>query len=161
MSLVIPASVSSPQDVTALSLEVQSYAKWYSQYANAAKLKATYKEPQPDITPIASELIRDWAKQSPLSGESLDQLIKELAEKTKLSPVMTITLAAPATSEVKKALVSWCRENINPDILITFRFSSSLLGGMVVRSGSHIFDWSFRRVILNERHKFREIVSRV
>lgn len=161
MSLILPSSVSSTQDVTALSLEVQTYAKWYSQYANAAKMKVAYKEPQPDITPVASELIREWGKQNPLTPASLDQLIKELAHKTKSAPIMTITLAAPATSDVKSALVSWARENINPDVLITFRFNSTILGGMVVRVGSRIFDWSFRRAILNERQKFREIISRV
>lgn len=161
MSLVLPASVSSTQDVTALGLEVQEYAKWYSQYANAAKRKIVYKEPQPEVTPVASELIREWGKQSPLSQDTLDQLVKELNSKTKSAPTMTITLAAPATSDVKKALVAWARENINPDVLITFRFNSTLLGGMVVRSGSRIFDWSFRRAILNERQKFREIISRV
>lgn len=161
MSLVLPASISSTQDVTALGLEVQEYAKWYSQYANAAKRKIAYKEPQPEVTPVASELIREWGKQSPLSQERLDQLVKELNSKTKSAPTMTITLAAPATSDVKKALVAWARKNINPDVLITFRFNSTLLGGMVVRSGSRIFDWSFRRAILNERQKFREIISRV
>lgn len=161
MSLALPASVSSAQDVTALCLEVQQYAKWYSQYANAAKRSIAYKEPQPDITPIASEIIRQWGKESALSQDSLDQLVKELANKTKSAPTMTITLAAPATSDVKKALVGWARESINPDILITFRFNSTLLGGMVVRAGSQIFDWSFRRVILNERQKLREIISRV
>lgn len=161
MTLVLPASISSTQDVTALGLEVQSYAKWYLQYANAAKLKVAYKEPQPDITPVAAELIREWGKQNPLSADSLDQLIKELAHKSKSAPTMTITLAAPATSDVKATLVGWARENINPDVLITFRFNSTILGGMVVRVGSHIFDWSFRRAILNERHKFREIISRV
>jgi hypothetical protein len=161
MTFQLPDTISSPQDVTALTLEVQQYAKWYSQYNNASKRKVSYAEPQPEISPTASELIRAWGKQSPLTQSSLDDLIKELTKRVKNAPIMTITLAAPATSEVKKSLVAWARSNVNPDVLITFRFNSTLLGGMVVRVGSHVFDWSFRRVVMSERHRFREIMSRV
>jgi hypothetical protein len=161
MALNLPATVSSTQDLTSLILEVREYAKWYSQYATAAKLKTKYKQEQPEITPTAGELIRIWNKESPLSQKSLDELIASLERTKKQAPVMTITLAAPATTEVKRALVDWCRKNINQDILVTFRFNSTLLGGMVLRYGSNIYDWSFRRAILNERQKFGEILSRV
>lgn len=161
MTSILPPSVSSAQDLTSLTLEVRSYAKWYSQYATAAKVKAKYKEEQPELSPTATELIRAWGKQSPLSQKSLDELIKTLEQTASHAPVMTITLAAPATTEVKRALVDWCRTNIHQDILVTFRFNSTILGGMVVRFGSKIYDWSFRRTILNERQKFGEMVTNV
>lgn len=161
MSSILPASVSSAQDLTSLILEVRSYAKWYSQYATAAKVNTKYKEAQPELTPTATELIRSWGKQQALSQKSLDELISTLEKTAAHAPVLTITLAAPATSEVKRTLVDWCRANIHQDILVTFRFNSTILGGMVVRFGSKIYDWSFRRAILNERQKFGEILTRV
>lgn len=161
MTLKLPDSVSSVHDLTALILEVREYTKWYLQYANASKVKTTYAVAQPEISPTAAEIIREWNKTSPLSGESLDTLISSLESIKKAAPTVTITLAAPATSEVKKALVSWYRTNVSDTILISFGFNSNILGGMVVRYGSTIHDWSFRRVILNERSKFGEILRRV
>ena len=161
MTSILPPAVSSSQDLTSLILEVRSYAKWYSQYATAAKVKAKYKEEQPELSPTASELIRSWGKQSPLSQKRLDDLITTLEKTAKHAPVMTITLAAPATAEVKRTLVGWCRTNIHQDILVTFQFNSTILGGMVLRFGSKIYDWSFRRTILNERHRFGELLSDV
>ena len=159
MTIPIPPAVSSTNDLTGLILEVREYAKWFNQYANAAKLHASYKQAQPELSPTASTLIRDWAKQAQLTSVRIDELIAGLEHTKAHAPVMTVTLAAPATSEVKKALVAWCRTNISADILVTFRFNSGLLGGMVVRYGSSIYDWSFRRTIMNERHKFAEILS--
>ena len=161
MTIPIPPAASSTNDLTGLILEVREYAKWFNQYTNAAKLQSTYKQTQPELSPAASGLIRDWAKQDQLTSARLDELVNGLERTKAHAPVMTVTLAAPATSEVKKELVAWCRANISPDILVTFRFNSGLLGGMVVRYGSSIYDWSFRRTIMNERHKFAEILNRV
>lgn len=161
MALKLPSSVSSTHDLTALILEVREYTKWYLQYSNAVKVKTKYTQDQPEISPTASELIRSWNASSPLSGPSLDALIAELETIKKTAPTVSVTLAAPATSEVKKTLVSWLREHINETVLVTFGFNSNLLGGMVIRYGSTIHDWSFRRAILNERKKFAEILTRV
>ena len=161
MSISLPATVSSTNDLTGLILEVREYAKWFNQYTNATKLHTSYAHTQPELSPTASTLIRDWAKQASLTSARLDELITGLEHTKSHAPVMTITLAAPAPTEVKKELVAWCRDNISPSILVTFRFNSGILGGMVVRSGSSIYDWSFRRAIMNERHKFAEILSRV
>jgi hypothetical protein len=161
MTLKLPDSVSSVHDLTALILEVREYSKWYLQYSNATKANTKYTIAQPEISPTAAEIIREWNTTSPLSGESLENLIGSLEAIKKSARTVTITLAAPATSEVKKALVSWYRKNVSETILITFGFNSNILGGMVVRYGSTIHDWSFRRVILNERSKFGEILRRV
>jgi F0F1-type ATP synthase delta subunit len=74
---------------------------------------------------------------------------------------MTITLAAPATTGIKKQLTAWCRDNVAPDVLVRFEFNQTLLGGMVVRFGSHIYDWSLRRQILDGRTKFPEVLRNV
>ncbi len=157
----IPKTISSASDLTGLILEVREYTKWYNQYANASRVGAPYQIAQPELSPTASQLIRDWASQTQVSSKSLDELVAQLEHTKVHAPVITITLAAPATSEVKAQLVAWCRANLSPDILVTFRFNATILGGMVVRYGSTIYDWSFRRTILNERHRFAEVLQRV
>ena len=91
----------------------------------------------------------------------LDELIATLEVYRKTATTVTITLAAPATSEIKKTLVNWCRHNISADILVSFQFNATILGGMVVRHGSRVFDWSFKRQILAARANFPEVLRRV
>jgi len=157
----IPASVSSPSDITTLILEVRAYAQWYGQYANAQRTGSRYKTPQPELSEVASEVIRAWAKEAPLTSARIDELTANLEHIQKTAPVITITLAAAATTEVKRALVTWCRAHIHDDILVTFRFNATILGGMVVRYGSRVYDWSFRAAIMNGRRRFPEVLSRV
>ena len=53
-----------------------------------------------------------------------------------------------------------CRP-VAPDVLVNFQFNATILGGMVVRYGSHVYDWSFRRQILAKRDTFPEVLRRV
>ena len=157
----LPSTISSTSELTALILEVRTYTKWFGQYLNAQRAGQTLKDPQPELTPTASTMIREWGNQSPLSIARLDELIEEL-ERIKIeAPLMTITLAAPATSEVRQSLAAWARVEIDPNMLINFRFNATILGGLVVRVGSRVYDWSFRRSIMANRQHFGEVIARV
>ena len=158
---LLPDTVSSINDLTELILDVHSYVRWYTQYATASRVKTKYSEAQPELSPTAINLIRDWSKNNPLSTQSLDTLVTLLESIKNSAPTLTITLAAPATTEVKKALVGWCRQNIASNIIVNFQFNRTILGGMVVRFGSRIFDWSFRRQILDNSQKIPEVIYRV
>lgn len=159
--LVLPPSISSPQDLLALTLEVRSYARWYSHNTIKAKAKASRGSQAPALSPTTVELIRNWAGQQLLTQDRLDELIAALENYRDTAPTLTITLAAVPSGDVKRTLVTWCRENIAPNALVSFRMNATLLGGMVVRYGSRVFDWSFRREIIANRSKFAEVLRRV
>ena len=142
-------------------MEVHEYANWYAHESVKAQVKAKESSPSPTLSSSTLELLRNWKAEQQISGESLELLIKTLEQYVSNSPTMTITLAALPTSSLKTALVNWCRTNVAPDILVSFRFNTSLLGGMVVQYGSHIFDWSFKRKILENRKIFPEVLRRV
>jgi hypothetical protein len=142
-------------------MEIHEYANWYAHESVKIRVKAKSESSSPTLSAAALELLRDWKADQQISAESLDLLIKTLEQYSSTSPSMTITLAALPTSILKTALVNWCRENIAPSILVSFRFNSSLLGGMVVQYGSHVFDWSFKRKILENRGIFPEVLRRV
>ncbi len=161
MKIKLPDSVSSPQDVAALSLEISDYARWFYHNGIKDRTNAKHVSLPPTLSPAALELVRGTTGGKLLSQTMLDELIEKLDKYKTNTPTMTITLAAPASADIKANLVAWCRKNIAPDMLINFQFNSLLLGGMVMRFGSHIFDWSFRRQILEARHKFPEVLSRV
>lgn len=161
MKLKLPDTISSPQDVTALLLELQQYARWFAHNGIKAKLGTKHATKPPVLSDPALALVRASTGKELLNQTVLDELVAALEAHHRSATAVTITLAAPATADVKKALVGWCRDNIAGDILVSFQLNSSLLGGLVVRYGSHIFDWSFRRQILANKQQFSEVLSRV
>ena len=173
MKLQLPNSVTSPQDLKMLILDIREYARWFSHNevksrvagkAESGEGKApsgTKTAETPPISEAVAEILQKLSGGKPLSQESLDKLIIALEDYEKSAPQLTITLAAPPSGKLKTTLAGWCRENIEPGILVNFRFNSTLLGGMVVNYGSRIFDWSFRRQILAERGHFPEVLRNV
>jgi F0F1-type ATP synthase delta subunit len=162
MKLQLPNSVITQQDVQTLLLGVKDYARWFSHVDIKKLLKVKHRSDSgPDVTPEVMELIHDWAAQKPLSRQTLDELIDALQSFNNNASQLAITLAGPPPASLKRTLVEWCRKNIAPNTLVNFQFNSSLLGGIVIRNGSHVYDWSFRRQILESRNKFPEVLRRV
>lgn len=157
----LPNSVSSLQDLAALEVDIKEYAKWFTHNEIKSRLHAKKGSPPPIVSNGALEMIRTVSSGTLLTHKHLDSLLTDIATFRKQAESLTITLAAPASGEMKKTLVSWCREHISHNILVSFSFNSTLCGGMVIRYGSHVYDWSFRRTILNERGRFTEVLRRV
>ncbi|HZL07642.1 MAG TPA: F0F1 ATP synthase subunit delta [Candidatus Dormibacteraeota bacterium] len=161
MNLKLPASISSPQDLKAIMLEIRQYSRWFAHADVKKRVGGGAASEPPVISPAAASLVQELGSSKPLSQASLDGLAEALEVFAAKAPQITITLAAMPSDGLKKTLITWCRQHIAPDILVTFRFNSTLLGGMVVRYGSRVFDWSFRRQILAARGKFPEVLRHV
>jgi hypothetical protein len=159
--MTLPNSVSSQQDLSALTLEIRDYSKWFAHNAIKERVHAKNAVLPPSLSPGALELVRSASNKKLLSQQDLDELITMLESAKKTAPTVTITLAAPASGDLKQTLVGACRANIADNALVNFKFNSSLLGGMVIHHGSHVFDWSFRRQILASSAKFTEVLRRV
>lgn len=155
MKLKLPASVASSQDLTALLLEMREYAMWAAHEAIKKRVNPKHISPAYELSPAGKDLLRE------APSDDVDGLIKTLEGYAASAPSITFTLADTPPGSLKTQLVSWCRENIAPDVLVTFRYNSTLLGGMVVRYGSRVFDWSFKRQIFASRTKFPEVLRRV
>lgn len=161
MKLKLPESISSPQDLTAVLLELQEYGRWYAHESIKHHMNAKHKSDPPTMSPATEQLLQSVGSKSSLSQQDILSLIQTLKEYQATAPTITFTLAAPATSGIKSTLVRWCRDNIAPNILVNFQFNATILGGMVVRYKSRIYDWSFRRKILDGRDKFPEVLRNV
>ncbi|MDB5183948.1 MAG: atpH [Candidatus Saccharibacteria bacterium] len=157
MPLKLPASISSEQDLGALVVEIHECIKWLSH--ESIKKKGGDKEvpSPPHMSEAAAELIHSAGA----SADKLAELAKELELLQKNAKIITITLAAYPTNTIKQTLVAWCRKEISNEVLVNFNFNKALLGGMVVRAGSRVFDWSFRRQIMNSSDKFIEVYHRI
>lgn len=156
-TFVLPDTVSSEQDLNGLVVEIHECLKWLSHETVKKQSGAENASPMPNISPAAQELIKRHGS----NQEDLETIINQLETLRRKSRIITITLAAPATGSIKKTLVSWAREQIAPDVLVNFSFNRAILGGMVVRAGSRVFDWSFRRKILAADGKFPEAFRNV
>lgn len=162
MKLQLPSDILSVQDLKAVILELQGYSKWAAHEGIKQRVSAKQTTSQPPtLSPAGTTLMQAASGGKALTPAVLDQLIAELQAYTANSPLVSITLAAPASNGLKRELVEWCRQNIGPNVLVSFKFNSTLLGGLVVRYGSHVFDWSFRRQILANKDKFPEVLRRV
>jgi hypothetical protein len=156
MTLKLPASISSEQDLSNLVIEIHECVKWLSH--EAIKKQGGNKETPspPGMSEAAAELIHA----SGASQEKLDQLVKDLEALQRSAKIVTITFAAYPSNTIKQSMVAWFRKEIADDVLVTFSYNRSLLGGMVVRVGSRVFDWSFRRNVIDGEAKFAEIYHR-
>lgn len=157
MNLKLPSTISSIQDLNSLIVELHECAKWLAHESVKKKAGATNASPAPETSEAARALMQEYGS----SAEKLEELIKELEKLGKSAKVITITLAVQPSNSVKSTLVRWCRTELAPDVLVNFTFNRSILGGMVVRAGSRVFDWSFRRKILENSDKFPEVLRRV
>ena len=161
MTLRLPNSVSSVQDIADLERELRDYGKWFAHNEIKMRVGAKTATPPPALSPAGLELIRDNSSKKLLSNHDIDAILHELGTLKQKAESVTITLAAPAGKDVRQVLVGWCRDAISPTILVNFQFNASLLGGIVVRYRSRVFDWSFRRQILENRNAFAEELRRV
>lgn len=157
----LPVSVSSRQDLKAVIMELQAYARWAGQNNIKQRVAGQLFEGQPSLSPATMDIAKQWQSQAKNAGAGIDKLIDELEGFAAKAPFVTITLAAPASSQLRQAIVEWFRRNIRNDLLVDFQFNGTMLGGMVVRYGSRVADWSFKRQILANRVKFAEVLRSV
>ncbi len=162
MKIKLPDNIWSQQDVKSVTLEIKQFAHWFAQ----SSVKQRYaqggsEDPKPPLSETATTVLNESMNGQPLTQKSLDELIAALHNIVDSTAHLTVTLAGPAPNELKRTLIVWFRKNLDPNILVTFQFNATILGGMVMSYGSHTFDWSFRRQILAARTKFPEVLRHV
>lgn len=159
----LPSTIASTADLQAVVLEVRAYEQWLIQtnVRRSLTIKKKTQLEEPQLSSAAKDTIRSWQTENGESVKSIQLLAKTLEQEKMRARSITITLAAPASASLKAQLIDWCRANLDERVFVTFEFQSSLLGGMVVRCGSKIHDWSFRSQLLAARKNFPEVLRRV
>jgi len=139
--------------------EIQGYAKWFNH--NQIKLKVANKKDlnEPELSRQTQDILGQFFNSKSISSSGLDNLIASLEDYLKEAVKIKITLAGIPSNKLKKQLINWCRTSLTQAILVDFSYNRTLLGGMVVIFGSHIYDWSLRRQILDSKDKLIEVFS--
>lgn len=159
--LLLNDNIVSVGDLKQIIAELEDFKKVLSHNAIKAQVNKSKNKDNYDLSLVAKEIITDWQDSKPLNSESLEQLIKSLNYCLNNSPRISITLAALPSRSLKSKLATWFRDNIAENLLVDFNYNSALFGGLVVSIGSHTFDWSFRRQILNSKDKLTKVINNV
>lgn len=161
MKLVLPNTIASHQDLSSLILEIRTYNKWLTHESVKNRVAQSPIAPAPHLSEAGTAMLRSLSAHKKLSVEGIDELLRVLEAYKQQAPSITMTLAGLPPQALKNDLVAWCRANLDPSVMVNFSVNSTLLGGMVVRYGSRVFDWSFRRQILANASNFPETLRNV
>jgi len=157
MKISLPSNLATIQDLSSLIIELHNYSRWVDHQNIKSKFKANSNKDTFELSEPSKLLVRELGTDK----TKIQDLLRRLEDLKSTSNIMTITLPTAPTELTRELLIDWCRKNIAGDILFSFQFNSNLLGGMVLRYKSRIFDWSFRRRILEKRYDFPEVIKNV
>ncbi|MDX1535334.1 MAG: F0F1 ATP synthase subunit delta [Candidatus Spechtbacterales bacterium] len=143
----LPSFISSHEQVY---FYIQELNRNRSSVANQEKIKE----------PLRSYLI-GLSETDEISATLIDNFLEVLIETKENAPRFHVVFADYPEREIRTKITSWFRNNIHPRALISFRYDSLLVGGLVVRSRNKIFDFSFRNKLQNSKLKPVDILENV
>jgi len=76
MSLVLPDTIASNQDLTALILDVKEYAKWFAHESVKQQVNVPTSQHPVALSAVAVEVLRAWGSSEALSGARLRSSIR-------------------------------------------------------------------------------------
>lgn len=155
MSVALPTDVYSPDQLSELLLQLQDVISVVR--GNIARTGNGQAEPV-TLSPELEQLLtgNTIAVDDTDALESLAQELEIILDK---APSVHVLLAAMPGRAIRRQLVTWFRTEVNPLTLLTFAARSDLGGGAIVQAGSHLYDLSFRRSIIDNKARLTEIAG--
>jgi len=157
-SLALPSSLYSPDQLGVVLMELQTHAEQLRDAGvrkrlgrGADKSVATGVE----FSPLLAGVL-EAAKADPNDAPQLEALATNLEALRRQAPVVHLTFAAMPNAALKQKIAAWFREQIHPAFLLTFGARGDLGGGVVLQTGSHVYDYSFRQRILDNKAKITQ-----
>lgn len=159
MNPALPADLHTPDQ---LSVCIQELRKLVSEQRDAAvrsRMKGDSSTP-PAVPPLVASLLQ--ANQlTDSSLKELEELIKALEVLRLKTPVVHLTLASLPGPKLVAKLVEWFRREIHPQALLSFVMDRTIGGGVIIRTSSRIYDFSFTSQLLRQKDRLTEIIARV
>lgn len=154
-ALALPLDTYSPDHLSELVLELQDLV---AASRDAAARKKTDDE-SPVLSPNLSELLAANNIKDIGDVAALEALAKQTAETLDKAPTVHILLSNMPGRVLRREFATWFRTNIHAQTLMTFAARSDLGGGAIVQAGSHLYDMSFRRSIIDNKARLTEIAG--
>lgn len=155
MSMVLPADISSPDQLGEVLLELQDVVT----AVRSAQARTTQGAIEPPV--LSGDLAQLIQRTNVNVGDiaALEALAQDIRRTLDTAPTAHILLSATPTRSMKRTLTTWFRTEIDPQILLSFAARSDLGGGAVIQVGSHLYDFSFRRTILDHKSRLTELAG--
>ena len=84
---------------------------------------------------------------------SRKQLIAQLRAIKEKAPAIHITFAVDPDPAISAYMAAWIRQNLHPTALVTVGLQPRIVGGCVVRTPDHIYDFSLRKQFLDQKQQ--------
>lgn len=159
-SLILPDEIYSPDQLSVLIMDINDYQGALRDQIAREKVKSKLKTEAPE--PSAHlQAVLEVIGLDKVTPYNLDELRKALTEILSKARVAHVTLADLPNLAIKKKITSWFRQEISPNMLLTFSVRTDIGGGAVIQTGSHVYDFSFRNLLIANKSKLAEIANRV
>ena len=158
MGFELPQAIYSPALLESVIYDIQYYLDWRRQNEIRKKVGAKPKD-EPTHSAETVIVIEAWMEGKKPTVESLERLLEHL--KNLHLPEVHIMLAALPNRGQRETLANWFRNNVTPDVLISFVADRNLGGGIVVRTPNRVFDFSWKQQLLAGHAKLPEILRNV
>lgn len=149
----LPTDIYSPDSLSATLFELSTYT---SKLRDAGVRGKSSAAPE---APAALAHVLDLFNIDSTDLKSLEKLSKDLEAHLLKAPVVHITLAALPGNAMKRQLTDWFRASVSPDVLLTFTARTDIGGGIVLQAGSHVYDFSFKRLLVANKARIAEIAN--
>ncbi len=92
---------------------------------------------------------------------NFDLLIKQLRKLVNKAPVIHLTFSTEADNASRVKIISWLRESVHPQTIVSVGIQPSLLGGVHLRTTNQVFDLSLRKQLEGNRELLIEQVRAI
>lgn len=137
---LLPGSVMGRQDMARLLRELEKIDNDFE--------TQTLRTPgQPLTIPAMSRTLSEIIAANQVSIEQLEerqQLVKNMRVTKDKAPGVHITFAVDPHPEVVNQIVAWVRANLHPLALVNTGLQPGIIGGCIIRTPDHIYDFSLR-----------------
>jgi hypothetical protein len=157
----LPIDLYSLDQLTAIIIELRAHINALrdaSARARATQSEATIAAPQ--LSALLLGALKG-AGLAPTDEPGAEKLMEELEAIRDKAPAVHLMLAALPNRELKRKLTEWFRNEIHPYTMLTFAARMDIGGGLIIRAGSRIHDYSFRRQIFEHKSRISEIFNSV
>lgn len=146
---VLPPNVVTKTDLSRLVNEFEQLDNDLTAVAVRAKAGAGAQE-----KPVLSDALKDFLVQNKLAHElesssGRSGLVKQLRLFKDKAPVVHMTFAVKADHASLAELVTWLRQSVHPQTVITVGLQPGLVAGVYMRTPNHVHDMSLRAALKN------------
>lgn len=82
---------------------------------------------------------------------SRKQLITQLRTIKEKAPITHLTFAVDPDPTISVYMTAWIRQNLHPSALVTIGLQPRIVGGCVVRTPDHMYDFSLRKQFSDQK----------